>query len=250
MSGRAITQNILAAYNTTAGQDHHDAGTVTILAAFPRDAFAHAPDWSPGPGFRTCIEQRSWMRERDNGRVEAVAIVWPRTSQPAWDGSTWGDGNEVWHVEIPRDDFPGVGELYDKPHRVGWLGDPGYDGDGQIISRAPLVDHPLGRVHAWWNGFEDHYGFTPRLLDYDEPLLASGRQWLTLHSQLYPDNGLRRLSNAAVWLHRQFGAEIRVYPWNEAQRETTNPFRYATLYANPPLTFSTARYEGNQPKEA
>ena len=246
MSGRGITKKILAAYDATAGQNTYDAGTVTILAAFPRETFAHAPGWSPGPSFRTCIEQRSWMWERSDGRVEAVAVVWPRDNQPAWDGSSEWTDDEVWHVVLPTDLIPGIGDLYDKPHRVGWLGDPRHDSDGRILNRAPLTSHPLGRVRAWWDGFEKHYGFTPRLLDYDESLLASGRPWLTLSNQPDPGKRLPWLINAAVWLHRQFGAEIRVYPWDETRRETTNPFRYATLYANPHLTFSTACYEGSR----
>jgi hypothetical protein len=184
------------------------------------------------------------MRERDKNYIEAVAVVYPRGNQPAWDGSSEWSGDEVWHVLLPRDSFPSIGDLHDKPHRVGWLGDPGYKDGGQILNRTALANHPLGAVHAWWDGFYDVYGFTPNLLEVGEPLLESGRMWLSLSNLPVPSRGLNWLIEAAVWLHERFGAEIRVYPWDPAQRDTTSPYRYATLMANPNLTLSTDCYEG------
>ncbi|MGV9601312.1 hypothetical protein ACWDR1_32095 [Streptosporangium sandarakinum] len=230
MTKPSIAAGIRRAHAATARLNDPEAGTVSLLAVFGHEVFHDAPTWSPGEDFQLLQEERSWIRYRSDGRIEGVAVVYPK-AQPAHDGRPWTQ-DEVWHVLFPSSGNY-VGDLWDKAHRLSWLACDRRD--GRVISRTPTSRHPLQHALRYWEEFENRHGFYPRLLDSGAALLGGGRRWLSLKCSPYQDrySGLEELIAAAGWLQRRFGARIRSYRWDPRTRQTTSPYRYAHLDANP-----------------
>ncbi|NUU20943.1 MAG: hypothetical protein HOV68_05415 [Streptomycetaceae bacterium] len=172
----------------------------TLMVVFEPDAFADLPDWSPGEDYRICIDRESWVRENPDGTWDAVvAHVGPQ------------EPYETWTMHLT--DGYLVGELIDKPHRVGRL--PTRPDWGTVLTRTPSAQHPAGQVAAYWNEFAEHWGFRPKTTwNY---LRAFG------HTRLGPGHSHVRIDVSPAWddyelarrtvtrIHRTFRSQVRFY---------------------------------------
>lgn len=209
---RSLRRHIERAINATWPR----RGEVTVALLFPDTAFPDAPTWHPGPGFETTVENHAWRRDNNDGTTTAVVTNVGPKQHPSLTGGTWTDP-EVWTVTAPSCHIVmDSGALWDKPHRITWtLDDP-----QAVIHRQPYQTHPTATVHAYWQAFENTWGFQPRIFEYGTPAFGEGRRWIALTCQPGWANltGEDDLLEAAVTICRRFGAKARVYPWSPSLR--------------------------------
>lgn len=141
------------------GADRGDRGTVGVALIFPHDAFADAPTWTPGPGFRALnnegVTNTAFVCDNGDGTETVVVGGIGPAERPALDGGPWTE-EEVWTVTAPVDDFDGCG-LGNNTQGITWM----LDRPRAVIHRERYATHPLAAVDAYWENFKDAWGFLP-----------------------------------------------------------------------------------------
>ena len=230
---RSLRRHIERSVNATRGKNpKFRAGMVGALLIFPDNAFADAPSWHPGEGFKNCTSH-SWLRSHGAGIATAVVAGVGPKERPAYHGGAWTE-EEVWTVMAPEERLLEVSSLWDKPHRITWM----LDEPGVVIHREPYAIHPVAAVDAYWRQFEKTWGFTPfTLVDGRNPL-GDGRRWLLLTSVPGWDNlpDETDLLNVTHTLAGLFGAEVRVYRYNPARRQVNGPIQRQIFHTPLALT--------------
>lgn len=215
--GRAVWRAIEQTW--VEGSTEYGNGSVTVVAVFTPDSFPDAPSWSPGPGFVPCISDLSWIRRHGDGSMDVVATDVGAMTFPAWDGGEW-KGSEVWSATLPEGhDYPWW--LWDRPHRIVWE----RKNPAVRIRREPYATHPSRTVRNYWRAFGDEHGFMPEESAVgDQILYGPGSRWAVL--ECHPaEPGLPDVDDLlhhALALHQEFGARLRVYPFN-SRRRTSAP---------------------------
>jgi hypothetical protein len=217
---RSVRRHIEHAVNTTWSKNpKRRAGMVGALLLFPDDAFADAPTWHPGEGFENCTGY-SWLRSNGDGTATAVVAGVGPKELPAHDGGVWTE-EEVWTVTAPEERLLNVSSLWDKPHRISWM----FNEPDAQIHREPYATHPVAAVDDYWEHFDNTWGFTPFTLECGANPLGDGRRWLLLTSEPGIDNipDERDLLNVTHTLATLFNAEVRIYPYDPANRRVKGP---------------------------
>ncbi|MFJ2110603.1 hypothetical protein ACIOEX_01520 [Streptomyces sp. NPDC087850] len=212
---RSLRRHIKRAINQT--RPTH--GNVTTVIVFPADAFADAPEWNPGPGFKATIDEYALRRDNQDGTVTAIVSAAGPKELPAHHGGQWTEP-EVWTVTAPASNCIMRSYVFeDKPNSITWLAD---DPDA-VIHREPYHGHPAAAVHAYWEAFETGSGFWPQLLVDGRQPYGAGRRWvaLTFEPRWAGRPGeptVGDLLEAVVSICRRYGAKVRVYPWRPGAR--------------------------------
>ncbi|MFJ4741267.1 hypothetical protein [Streptomyces sp. NPDC088775] len=224
---RSLRRQIERRINQTwAAQNCMERGTVGVALIFPKDAFADAPAWTPGPGFRALsnesISNSAFIRDNGDGTETVVVGGIGPAQRPGRDGGVWTE-EEVWTVTAPTEayEYSGIGNntqgitsMLDQPEAV--------------IHREPYEGHPLETLENYWENFANAWGFMPEgELRYEGGWpFGVGREWayLVCHTNSTHDEGNQVvLLDSVVKLADLFSAEVRVYPYNLQKREITGP---------------------------
>lgn len=219
---RSLRRHIEAAVNQTWNPRRSDRrGQVAVVLSFPGDAFPDAPRWSPGPDFTPTADEYAWLRDNGDGTSTAVVAEVGPKELPGLDGGEWTDP-EVWTATAPNDNiFMASGAMWDKPHRITWL----LDEPSAVVDRELYSTHPSADVHAYWEDFEERWGFFPRRIHRGEFPFADRRRFVVLHAEpgcAYLPNEVQLL-DIAVMLMRTFGAKARAYAYDPQRRNTRDP---------------------------
>ncbi|MEV8336486.1 hypothetical protein [Streptomyces niveus] len=202
----------------------YDRGTLGLVLIFPEEAFAEAPRWTPGPGFRALnndgITNTAFIRDNGDG-TQTVVVPDIQAEGPATDGGPLPD-TEVWTVTAPVDDFDGTG-LGNSVHGITFMRHV----PNAVIKRERYTTHPLAAVEAYWHEFERTWGFLPSGEHRGEGWpFGQGREWayfICRPQGARPERDEVALLNAALRIARHFGAKVRVYPYNLQARTITGP---------------------------
>ncbi|MFJ9382030.1 hypothetical protein [Streptomyces sp. NPDC101455] len=156
---RSLYRHIEHAINQSwTSRFRHDRGTVGLALVFPKSAFADAPTWTPGPGFRGLnhegVTTTAFVRDNGDG-TQTVVVPGICAEGPSMDGGPWTE-DEVWTVTAPVDDFDSCG-LGNSVHGITWMR---YK-PRAVIHRELYATHPLAAVDAYWDDFERMWGFWP-----------------------------------------------------------------------------------------
>ncbi len=207
-----------------------DRGSFGVALLFPDGAFADAPTWTPGPGFRALNNERpnndAFVRDNGDG-TQTVVVAGVRAEGPGLDGGPWVD-DEVWTVTAPVDDFDGCG-LGNNPMGITFM----RSRPGAVIEREPYEGHPLTVIDAYWTAFEQRWGFIP-VGQIHAQGGAYGNVWpfaekqlwaYFIHTPLFVRDGERGadLIRTVTTLVDRFGAQTRVYAYDSAQRTINGP---------------------------
>jgi hypothetical protein len=223
---RSLRRRIERAINLSwTATDRSDRGTVGVALIFPNDAFADAPTWTPGPGFRALnnegVANTAFVCDNGDG-TQTVVVPGLIAEGPAMDGGPWTE-DEVWTVTAPVEDFDGCG-LGNSAHGITMM----RDRPRAIIHREQYATHPLAAVDEYWENFKRTWGFVPtgERRCYGGWPFGEGREWAYLVCR--PDFARKNenevaLLESVVTLARFFGAEVRVYPYNLQKREIAGP---------------------------
>ncbi|WP_331759514.1 hypothetical protein [Streptomyces anulatus] len=213
-------------YQTWTSKDRMDRGTVGVALLFPKDAFADAPTWTPGPGFgalnNESVSNSAFIRDNGDGTETIVVGGIGPAQRPGRDGGVWTE-EEVWTVTAPVEAFDGCGVGNSVQGITSMMDEP-----DAVIHREPYAGHPLEALETYWENFEKAWGFQPEgelRFEGGWPF-GEGREWayLVCHPGSYHDEG-----NEVVLLDRVarladlFGAEVRVYPYNLQKRQINGP---------------------------
>ncbi|MGW7196151.1 hypothetical protein [Streptomyces chryseus] len=220
---RRIERKIRQSWTATAP---YDLGTVGVALTFPDDAFADAPIWTPGPGFRALNNEgvTNTAFERDNGDgtlTVAVGGIGP-AERPGRDGGPWTE-EEVWTVTAPIDDFDGCG-LGNNTQGITWM----RERPRAVICRESYATHPLAAVETYWEAFRDAWGFVPggELREYGGWPFGKGRGWAYLVCRpAWAREGEDEVAllEAVTTIARHFRANVRVYPYDLQKRAVAGP---------------------------
>ncbi|MFS0691704.1 hypothetical protein [Streptomyces nitrosporeus] len=220
---RRIERTINQSWKTT---DRSDRGTVGVALIFPPNAFADAPTWTPGPGFRALNNEgatnTAFVRDNGDGTETVVVGGIGPAQRPGMDGGPWTE-EEVWTVTAPVDDFDGCG-LGNNTQGITWM----LDRPRAVIHRERYATHPLATVEAYWENFKEVWGFLPsgELRWYGGWPFGEGREWAYLVCRPVwaseEENEVALLEDV-VTLARLFSAEVRVYPYDLQKREIAGP---------------------------
>ncbi len=227
---RSLRRKIEAAINETWNPCRADSrGQVTVVISFPDSAFPDAPHWSPGPGFEITAGASgdAWLRDNLDGTSTAVVAGVGPKERPAADGGPWTEP-EVWTATAPTGcTFMDSGAMWDKPHRITWL----LDEPEAVIHREPYAGHPAAEMHAYWEEFEQRWGFVPRRMDRGRFPFADHRRFVVLHAVPGWDNlpNEVELLKATLVLVRTFGGTPRVYGYDPQRRTTRDPIGTASI---------------------
>lgn len=200
-------------------------GRVSVVVSFPEGAFAGAPEWSPGPGFEVTAGgggDYAWLRRNGDGTSSAVVAGVGPKEIPALDGGPWIDDPEVWTVTAPSSCwFFESGDLWDKPHRISRL----LDEPGAQVDRELYASHPVARAYAYWEDFEQRWGFRPGRMHRGRHPFADHRRFVVLDAEPGWENLANEveLLEATMMLVRAFGGRPRVYGYGNEHRRTRGP---------------------------
>ncbi|MEV8336766.1 hypothetical protein [Streptomyces niveus] len=238
---RSLRRRIIRSINRTWSADaHYGRGMVGLAILFPADAFADAPTWRPGPGFRALNNESvhcdSFVRDNGDG-TQTVVVAGLQAEGPAMDGGPWTE-DEVWTVTAPVKDFDHCG-LGNAPHGLTEMSRvPGAD-----IRREAYATHPVAAVEAFWVAFEQRWGFVPRSEHgrHGWPF-ADGQTWVSFicnPEYAWVTNDETALLETAVTIARHFRAQVRVYPYSLKTSQITGPL--GNTFWNPDLGTVTTR---------
>lgn len=224
---RSLRRQIERKINQTwTAQNCMERGTVGVALIFPKDAFADAPTWTPGPGFRALnnesVSNSSFIRDNGDGTETVVVGGIGPAQRPGRDGGVWTE-EEVWTVTAPSEAYEGCG-LGNNTQGITWM----LDRPDAVIHREPYAGHPLETLENYWENFVNAWGFKPhgeRRYEGGWPF-GEGREWayLVCHTYMGHDEGNEVvLLDSVVKLAGLFSAEVRVYPYNIQKREITGP---------------------------
>ncbi|MCG7522886.1 hypothetical protein MHW47_00250 [Streptomyces sp. OfavH-34-F] len=226
---RSMRRHIEAAINQTWNPRRSERrGQVAVVLSFPEDAFAGAPRWSPGPDFTPTAGEYAWLRDNGDGTSTAVVAGVGPKELPGLDGGEWADP-EVWTATAPNDSiFMDSGAMWDKPHRITWL----LREPRAVVHRELYSTHPSADVHAYWETFEERWGFFPGRMHRGEFPFADRRRFVVLHTEpgvaALPSEV--QLLDVAVTLMRTFGARARAYAYDPQRRNTRDPMNTVSDY--------------------
>jgi hypothetical protein len=222
---RSLRRHIESAVNRTWTTGHRfDRGTVGVALLFPRDAFAGAPTWTPGPGFHALNNDgptnTTFLRDNGDG-TQTVVVPGLHAEGASKDGGPWTE-DEVWTVTAPVDDFDGCG-LGNAAHGITAMRQV----PGAVVVREDYATHPLAAVDAYWREFERAWGFVPSGEHRDQGWpFGQDRAWayfICRPDTAWDSDNEAALLEVTVKIARHFGAKARVYPYSLAAREVTGP---------------------------
>ncbi|MFE3631553.1 hypothetical protein [Streptomyces goshikiensis] len=224
---RHLDKAILQSWDAAGDRDR---GSVGVALLFPEDAFADAPTWTPGPGFRALNNESpnndAFVRDNGDG-TQTVVVAGVRAEGPGRDGGPWTE-DEVWTVTAPVDDFDGCG-LGNNPMGITFM----RSRPNAVIEREPYEGHPLAAIYAYWDAFKERWGFYPV-----GQIHAQGNQygnvwpfadnqlWIYfVHTPLFErlDASESDLIRTVSTLADRFGAQTRMYAYDPAQRNINGP---------------------------